>query len=52
LRVDVLSPSSSAKEIALTALGRNPKWEALAAADADEYPDWRAEVLGLISAES
>jgi hypothetical protein len=41
------------KEIALTALGRNPRWEALAAADTDEsYTDWRAEVLGLISAES
>jgi hypothetical protein len=53
LRVDVLSPTSSPKEIALTALGRNSKWEALAAAGPDEsYTDWRAEVLGLISAES
>jgi hypothetical protein len=52
LRVDVLSPTSSPKEIALTALGRNPKWEALAAADTDEsYRDWRTEVLGLISAD-
>lgn len=52
LRVDVMSPSSSPKEIALTALGRDPKWEALAAADPDEsYTNWRAEVLGLISAE-
>jgi hypothetical protein len=53
LRVDVLSPTSSPKEIALTALGRNPKWEALAAADLGEsYTDWRDQVLGLISAES
>jgi hypothetical protein len=52
LQVDVLSPTSSPKEIALTALGRKPKWEALAAADPDEsYTDWRVEVLGLISAE-
>jgi hypothetical protein len=52
LRVDVLSPTSAPKEIALTALGRNPKWEALAAADPDlSYTDWRDEVLGLISAE-
>jgi hypothetical protein len=52
LRVDVLSPSSSSKEIALVALGRNPKWDALAAADTDQsYTDWRDEVLGLISAE-
>jgi hypothetical protein len=52
LRVDVLSPTSSSREVALTALGRNPRWEALAAGDSGEsYTDWRAEVLGLISAE-
>jgi hypothetical protein len=52
LRVDVLNPSTSAKEIALTALGRNPKWEELADADTGQsYTDWRDEVLGLISAE-
>jgi hypothetical protein len=52
LRVDVLSPSSSPEEIAETALGRKPTWEALAAADPDaSYTDWRAEVFGLVSAE-
>jgi hypothetical protein len=52
LRVSVLSPRSSPKEIALTALGRNRDWEALADAGADEsYANWRVEVLGLTSAE-
>lgn len=52
LRISVLNPTSSPKEIALTALGRNPDWEALADAGADEsYANWRAEVLGLTSAE-
>ena len=52
LRVDVLSPNSSPNEIALTALGRNPAWEALVSTGTDEsYADWRVEVLGLMSAE-
>jgi hypothetical protein len=50
--VSVLSPTVGAEEIALTALGRNRDWEALAASESGgSYSDWRVEVLGLIRAE-
>lgn len=52
LRISVLSSGSSPEEIALTALGRNPEWEALTAGlSSESYADWRVEVLGMIRAE-
>lgn len=52
LRVDVLSPDTAPDEVALTALGRNSRWEALASKDPEQpYNQWRDEVLGLVSAE-
>lgn len=52
LRVSVLGSGSTPKEIALTALGRNPEWESLTVGYAGgSYADWRVELLGLMSAE-
>lgn len=52
LRVSVLGSGASAHDIALTAVGRNPEVEALTADLAEgSYADWRAELLGMISAE-
>jgi hypothetical protein len=52
LRVSVMGSGSSAKEIALTALGRNPEWETLAAGPSNgSYADWRVELLGMMRAE-
>jgi hypothetical protein len=53
LRVTVLGSASSAEEIALTALGRNPEWESLTDGFAGgSYADWRVELLGLMSAQT
>jgi hypothetical protein len=53
LRVNVLGSGATPKEIALTALGRNPEWETLTAGFAGgSYADWRVELLGLMSAET
>ena len=52
LRVSMLGSESTPKEIALTALGRSPEWEALADdVDGTSYADWRVELLGMMSAE-
>ncbi|MBA3906317.1 MAG: hypothetical protein H0X35_06465 [Pseudonocardiales bacterium] len=52
LSVSVLASGVSAREIALTALGRNPELELLAEGpDGGSYADWRVELLGMISAE-
>jgi hypothetical protein len=52
LRISVLGSSASPQEIALTALGRNPEWEALTAGlSGSSYADWRVELLGMMSAE-
>lgn len=52
LRLSVLGSGSTPKEIALTALGRNPEWEALTAEfGGGSYADWRVELLGMMSAE-
>jgi hypothetical protein len=53
LRVISLGSGSTAKEIALTALGRSPDVEALAARPADQsYEEWRIELLGMMWAET
>jgi hypothetical protein len=53
LRVSVVGSGSTPKEIALTAMGRNPEWESLVAgASGGSYADWRVELLGLMSAET
>ena len=53
LRVSVLGSGSTPKEIALTALGRNPEWESLTEGlSGGSYADWRVELLGLMSAET
>jgi hypothetical protein len=52
LHVNILGSGASAREIALTALGRNPELEMLAEGpDEGSYADWRVELLGMISAE-
>jgi hypothetical protein len=52
LRISVLASGVSAREIALTALGRNPDLEQLAdGPEGESYADWRVELLGMISAE-
>jgi hypothetical protein len=52
LRVSVMGSGSSPEEIALTALGRNPEWEALKAGPSNgSYADWRVEVLGMMRGE-
>jgi hypothetical protein len=52
LRVSVIGSGSSARDIALTAMGRSPEWEALAAGPSNgSYADWRVEVLGMLRAE-
>lgn len=51
LRISVVGSGSTPKEVALTALGRNPEWEAAAEFSGGSYADWRVEVLGLMSAE-
>ena len=52
LRISVMRSGSSAEEIALTALGRSPEWEALAAGPSNgSYADWRVEILGMMRAE-
>jgi hypothetical protein len=52
LHVSMLGSGVSAREIALTALGRNAE-PAMPADDPDDgsYADWRVELLGMISAE-
>jgi hypothetical protein len=53
LRISVLGSGSRPKEIALTALGRNPEWESVTAGfSGGSYADWRVELLGLMSAET
>lgn len=53
LRITVLGSGSTPKEIALTALGRNPEFETLTAGFAGgSYADWRAELLGMMSAQT
>ena len=53
LRISLLGSGSTPKEIALTALGRNPEWEAVTEGFAGgSYADWRVELLGLMSAET
>lgn len=52
LRASILGSGSTPKEIALTALGRNPEWESLTAGfGGGSYADWRVELLGMMSAE-
>jgi hypothetical protein len=52
LRVAVLGSGSTPKEIALTALGRSPEWEAMTEDfGGGSYADWRVELLGMMSAE-
>ena len=52
LRVSMLGSGASAREIALTALGRSPELESLAEGPENgSYADWRVELLGMISAE-
>jgi hypothetical protein len=52
LRVSVLGSGAAPQEIALTALGRNPEWEALTEGfSGSSYADWRVELLGMMSAE-
>ncbi|MDT7554320.1 MAG: hypothetical protein QOI16_2856 [Pseudonocardiales bacterium] len=52
LRISVLASGVSAREIALTALGRNTDLEQLAdGPEGESYADWRVELLGMISAE-
>jgi hypothetical protein len=52
LRVTVVGSGASPKEIALSALGRNPEWESLTAGpDSGSYADWRVELLGLMQAQ-
>lgn len=52
LRISLVGSGSTPKEIALTALGRNPEWESAAEGFAGgSYADWRVELLGLMSAE-
>lgn len=52
LRISTLGSGSTPKEIALTALGRNPAWESVRADVAGgTYADWRAELLGMMSAQ-
>jgi hypothetical protein len=52
LRITVLGSGSTPREIALTALGRNPQLEELTAdIAAGSYADWRAELLGMMSAQ-
>jgi len=51
LRVSMLGSAATAREIALTALGRNPELEELAEdAAGGSYADWRVELLGMMSA--
>jgi hypothetical protein len=53
LRVSVVGSGSTPKDIGLTAMGRNPEWESLAAGGSGgSYADWRVELLGLMSAET
>jgi hypothetical protein len=53
LRVSMLGSGSTPKEIALTALGRNPEWESVTADFAGgSYADWRVELLGMMSAQT
>jgi NAD(P)-dependent dehydrogenase (short-subunit alcohol dehydrogenase family) len=52
LGVSMVEPGATPKEIALTALGRNPEREALSrGVDDSSYADWRVELLGMMSAE-
>lgn len=52
-RVTVLGSCSTPKEVALTALGRNPEWETVTAGFAGgSYSDWRVELLGMMSAQT
>jgi hypothetical protein len=52
LRISTLGSGSTPKEIALTALGRNPEWESATADFGDgSYADWRVELLGMMSAQ-
>jgi hypothetical protein len=53
LRVISLGSGSTAKEIALTALGRSADVEALTARPSDQsYDEWRIELLGMMWAET
>jgi hypothetical protein len=52
LRSSVLGSDSSPSEIALTALGRNPEWDAATSEmSAGAYADWRVELLGMMTAQ-
>jgi hypothetical protein len=52
LRVSVLGSDAAPREIAMTALGKNPEWDALTVGmSPGAYHDWRTELLGLMTAE-
>jgi hypothetical protein len=52
LRVCTLSSGATPKEIALTALGRNPDTRSFATASEESYAEWRMELLGVMWAET
>jgi hypothetical protein len=52
LRVTSLGSGSSAKEIALAALGRSTESEALAGISDESFEEWRMELLGIMWAET
>jgi hypothetical protein len=52
LRVCTLGSGSTAKDIALTALGRNPDTGSFTTAPDESYSEWRIELLGMMWAET
>jgi hypothetical protein len=52
LRVTSLGSGSTAKEIALAALGRSSTTGAVADASDEDYTEWRMELLGMMWAET
>src|SRR4051794_35977937 len=52
LRVTSLDSGSTAKEIALAALGRSSSAGAVADASDEDYTEWRMELLGMMWAET
>jgi hypothetical protein len=52
LRVCTLGSGATPKEIALTALGRNPDSRSFTTASEESYAEWRMELLGVMWAET
>jgi hypothetical protein len=52
LRVCTLGSGATPKEIALTALGRNPDSQSFTTASDESYAEWRLELLGMMWAET